>query len=585
MHESATSIPDDPALLRAALMRMIAERDEIAVSRDAFAERVASLEHIRTVLEHQNRTLLERLYGRKSERLSDADLVLFHGFMQETLAKDGEADAAAAGIDAHKKGEKKRSGRPSGEAAIPRHLADAAVTVTHELPPEHRNCSSCGTEMQACGETSRITLEYLPARVTAVRHVRVGYQCEGCRTFAAAPAAPIPVQKSIASPGLLAAVIVGKHGDHLPLYRLEGILKRSGVDLPRQTTCGWMWPASRLLLPLVSLMTRSILAAPVILTDDTPVRMLDPGLGRTREARFWSYLAAVSGAGGVPERLVVYDFTRSRSHEHPLAFLKGFRGTLVSDAFGAYETLGRAAPDRMPVTNAGCWAHVRRKFKDALKLDERLCGEALARIATMYAAEQSCEERIEREMAESAQQENGQQENGAWPLDRLASRRAALRDEFVRPLVAETLSYLDSVRGRHVPKSDVTDAIEYVLKRREWFTRFLDDGRVPIDNNACERSLRGIAVGRRNWLFVGSEGGGQAASVFFSLLCSASLAEVEPYAYLKDVLERLARIRNERLLRTAQGKPEQPTDAELAELLPAAWLRANPQHRLPVNRS
>ena len=500
--------------------------------------------------------------------------------MQETLAKDGEADAVPAGAETGKK-DKKRTGRPSGEAAIPKHLADAAVTVTHELPPESRGCPSCGTEMQACGETSRMTLEYVPARVTAVRHVRIAYQCEGCKTFAAAPAAPIPVQKSIASPGLLAAVIVGKYCDHLPLYRLEGILRRSGVDLSRQTTCGWMWPASQLLAPLVSFKTRRILASPVILTDDTSVRMLDPGLGKTREARFWSYLAAVTGAGGMPERLVVYDFTRNHNYEHPFAFLKGFSGTLVSDAFGAYESLGKAAPDRTPVVNAGCWAHARRRFRDALKLDERLCGEVLARIAAMYAAERRCEEQLEREMAEATEPADAKD---AWSPDRTAHRRAALRNEFVRPLAAETLSFLDSMRGRHLPKSDVTDAIDYVLKRRDWFTRFLDDGRVPIDNNACERSLRGIAVGRRNWLFVGSEGGGQAASVFFSLLCSASLAEVEPYAYLKDVLERLATIRNHRSLRLARGEPAEPTDAELAELLPAAWLRANPEHRLVVNR-
>jgi len=585
-HGSATSIPDDPAALRRALMRMIderdsavRERDETAKAHEALIGRVTSLEHKCIVLEHDNRKLLLRIYGKKSERLCDADLVLFHGFMQEELARSGdpvpdaddsaEGDGAAAG-----KKKRKRTGRPSGEDAIPGHLAASAELKMHELTVDQRGCSSCGAQMQACGETTRMTLEYVPAKITAVRHMRVAYSCGLCTTFAAAPAAPIPVQKSIASCGLLAAVIVGKYCDHLPLYRLEGILKRSGVELTRQTTCGWMYPASQLLAPLVSLARRMILAAPVILTDDTPVKLLDPGLGKTREARFWSYLADVKGAGGVPERLAVYQFTRNRNHEHPIGFLRNFHGTLVSDAFAGYVAMGKGSPAQL--RNAGCWAHARRRFRDALKLDERLCGEALARIGAMYQAERGVSERIARETAEAAAADD------AWSMERTAERRAALRGELVAPLVSDVLSMLDSVRRKHLPKSEVSAAVEYVMKRREWFTRFLEDGNVPIDNNACERSLRGIAVGRRNWLFVGSQGGGDAASVFFSVLCSASLAEVEPWAYLRDVLERLATLRNAR--RPART-PWAPTEAELAELLPAAWLRANPEHRLAVNRT
>jgi transposase len=601
----ATSLPDDPAALRAMLLRVIDERDEIARTRDEIArtrdtleDRVAALEYQKIVLEHQNRTLLTRLYGKKSERLSDEDLVLFHGFMQETLKADGEptleSDGDANAGDDAKKPNRKRSGRPSGENAVPRHLVAAASTVVHELPADRRACA-CGVEMEACGETTRITIEYVPAKVFAVRHVRVGYRCQACKTFAAAPAAPIPVQKSIASPGLLAAVIVGKYSDHLPLYRLEGILKRSGLDLTRQTMCGWLWPASQVLAPLVGLVRRLILSQSIILTDDTTAPMLDPGLGRTREGHFWSYLATVAcGPPGVRERLVVYEFTPNHNHEHPHRFLKDFRGTLVSDAFAGYETLGREGR----VTNAGCWAHVRRKFRDAIKLDERLCGEVLARITRIYAAERAIAKEIGAEIEPEIGAEAATANEAATPpaaatqspaapesdVDpSLASaRRAVLRRERIGPLVADFFAYLASVQSKHVPKSDVAKAIEYVLKRPEWFTRFLDDGEIPIDNNACERSLRGIAVGRRNWLFVGSEGGGDAAAIFFSLLSSASLAEVEPYAYLTDVLERLAKIRNSR----TPGMPKrEPTDEELMELLPGAWLRANPKHRLPTNRN
>ena len=602
----ATSLPDDPATLRAELLRVIDERDdrvatmtcerdemtrsrdeimkshdEVSKSRDALEHRVSTLEHMRIVLEHQNRTLLQRLYGKKSERLSDEDLVLFHGFMQETLKQDGEPNIEAETDDPAKATKRKRTGRPSGEAAIPKHLVDTAELAPHDLPPERRACTCCGTEMRACGETTRLTLEYVPAKIVAVRHVRIAYRCQTCNTFAAGPAAPIPVQKSIATPGLLAAVIVGKYATHLPHYRLEGILARSGVDLTRQTMCGWLWPASQLLSPLVVLMKRMILSASVVLTDDTPTRLLDPGLGKTREGRFWSYLAMLPGFSGIPERLVVYEFTRNRNHEHPHAFLKEFRGTLVSDAFAGYERLGEKDD---AIANAGCWAHVRRKFKDALKLDERLCGEVLARIAAMYAAERAVNDAVEAEIVTNVSLETAIVRPPEAPF--AAARRAELRNERVAPLVTALIAFLESVRTKHVPKSDVTAAIEYVLRRPDWFTRFLHDGDVPIDNNACERSLRGIAVGRKNWLFPfeggGSEGGGDAASVFFSLLCSASLAEVEPYAYLRDVLERLAKIRNARL----PGCPSRaPTDQELGELLPAAWLRANPQHRLETNRS
>jgi transposase len=381
-------------------------------------------------------------------------------------------------------------------------------------------------------------LDIVPARVKIVEHVRPVYLCPTCGGAPIkAPAPKLPLRKGYAGAGLLAMIAVSKFADHAPLYRQEGMLARSGIDLSRSTLCGWMSQGAELAEPLVKLMRREILASKVIQTDDTTVPTLGLVKGRAKQARMWSYV------GDQAHRYVAYEFTATREGKWPQAWLGEFEGDLQSDAYAGYDALGVTGSVRL----VGCWAHARRKFHDHRTLAPGFCMQVLKEIGELYGIEKLL--------------------RGRPPDERLAVRR-----ERAGPIMQRLLDRLRDERPRQLPKNPVAQAIAYVLSRERCFTRYVDEGHLEIDNNACERSLRAIAIGRKNWLFAGSGFGGERAAVWFSLIGSARLHEVEPWIYLRDVLTRLPEL------------GEEPDHDSLGDLLPDRWLAAHPDAKLPLSR-
>lgn len=530
--------------------RIAAERDELACERDRLAaerERLATqleqADQLAQALRLQLRMRLQQAFGRRSERLDDTQMSLFVDRLEEArrgidAQADAELDADRTEVASHRRS---RGGRPRG--TFPDHLPRRTVVV--DLPEDQKRCA-CGCMKVHFATTAREVLEYRPATFTVVEHQRLVYHCVQCNQVSAPPAvgATLPIPKAPFDAGVLAAAVVGKYCDHLPLYRLEGIFSRSGVEISRQTMCGWLEPLADLLMPLCRRLRKAVLASAVVQTDDTPVTMLDPGLGRSVKGRIWSYLGAPVRDHRA-RRFAVFEFTPSREGRWPQRWLSGYEGYLQADAFPGYAPIH--AQGR--IVEVACWAHARRKFFEARPIEKRLCDLVLARMREVYAVEDAV-----RELA---------------PDERLAARLARSR-----PIADEIVGLLEEAQDLHRPKSPVRQAIEYMLSRKASFLRPWEDGVLEIDNNACERSLRAVAVGRKNWLFAGSRLGGERAAVFMTVLCSARLHEAEPWAYLANVLDRLAR-------RRADGDE---SDASLDPLMPDRWAAEHPDNRLALDR-
>jgi hypothetical protein len=348
---------------------------------------------------------------------------------------------------------------------------------------------------------------------------------------AAKPAQPVP--RGLPGPGLLAHVIVSKYGDHLPLYRLEGIFGRLGLALTRQTLCGWLPACAELLRPLYELLRGRIWQGWVVGSDDTPVGVQEPGRGQTRPGRVWVYV------GDVWAPYLVYDYTPNRAQGGPQRFLRDYLGYFQADAYAGYDAL--YATGRL--VEVGCWAHARRKFYEARATDPERATYALGMIRQLYAVERQADEEI-------ARRQLGREEG--WWL------RLRLRQEQAVPLLTMLCQWLDRERDQALPKSPIGEAIGYARNHWAALARYTTQGYLAIDNNAAERALRAIAVGRKNYLFFGSDAGGETAAVLYSLVQTCKRLGVEPWRYLRDVLERL---------------PTGPAD-RLEELLPDRWAAA-----------
>ena len=354
-------------------------------------------------------------------------------------------------------------------------------------------------------------LEYVPARFKVIRHVRPKLSCTGCEKIVQADAPSRPIARGLPGPGLLAHVLVSKYCDHLPLYRQSEIYAREGVDLDRSTLADWVGGASRLIEPLVEAIHDHVLAASKLHADDTPVPVLAPGTGKTRTGRLWTYVRDDRPAGDPTPAAVLFRYSPDRKGEHPQAHLQDFRGILQADGYAGFDRLyanGR-------ITEAACFAHVRRKFYDIHLADASpIAREALDRIAALYA--------IESEI------------RGRPP-----EVRQAVREARAGPLLDAFHRYLRATLTQVSSKSALAGAIRYALARWVALTRYCDDGRIEIDNNAAERALRAVALGRKNYLFAGSDAGGSRAAVIYSLIGTAKLNGIDPYAYLRHVLERI----------------------------------------------
>lgn len=496
-------LPTDPAVLQQMVLGLLDERD-------AQARQVARLQHWLT-------KLLRARYGPRRERVDEHQLFLF----------------AAAAIAAHRDGPPpepqtappvvKRRGH--GRQRLPKHLERRQVT--YELPPEAQHCPSCQVPLARIGEEISERLEYVPASLVVLEEHCAKYACpKGC-TVRTATKPMQPIEKGLPGPGLLAQVAVSKYADHLPLHRQTQLFARQGVTLSRQTLCDWMGRAALLVAPLVTLMQERALQSTALQTDDTPVAVLDPTLPRTKTGRLWTYV----GDGAHP--YTVYDYTPDRSRAGPDRFLQPFTGYLQADAYAGYDALYRD-PAR-GVTEVACWAHCRRKFFEARDTDPMRAMVLLAYIRLLY--------EVEREARDRA-------------LD--AAGRRALRQERSVPILTDIAAYLRREQPHVLPKSPIGEAIAYALGNWAALVRYTADGALAIDNNAAERSLRGVAVGRKNWLFFGSDTGGRTAAILTSLVTSCQRLHVEPFAYLRDVFDRIS------------AHPAH----RLAELLPDQWQAA-----------
>lgn len=392
--------------------------------------------------------------------------------------------------------------------ALPAHLP--RETIVHA--PASCSCPDCGAAMRKLGEDISEMLDFIPGYFKVLRHVRPKFSCSHCARVIQLPAPSRPIDRGLPTPSLLAQVITAKYADHCPLYRQQAIYRRSGVDLDRATLADWVGGASRLLEPLVEALGRYVRSAQKLHTDDTPVPVLDPGRGKTKTGRLWTYVRDDRPAASRDPPAVWYRYSPDRKAEHPRAHLLGFHGILQADAYSGYAPLYLSEE----IVEASCWAHARRKFYD-LYVDDRspIATEALQRIAALYA--------IEREI------------RGSVP-----SKRAMVRQERAGPLLAQLHGWLTAMLQRVSTKSEIAGAIRYALVRWTALTLYRDDGRIEIDNNSAERSIRPIVLGRRNYLFAGSDAGGERAANIYSLIGSAMLNAMDPYLYLRHVLERIA---------------------------------------------
>jgi transposase len=508
MSEPAAPLPDDLALCH----------EIIRQQADTIRESQRRIEQ----LEHQVEQLLRRQFGPRRERVDPDQLRLFTDDTTEDVTEATTAEPSGSEV-----AKPRRQWRRAGRQRLPEDLP--RKRVEYEMPPEELPCPDCGRLRVKIGEETSEQLEYVPSSLHVIVHARFRYACRACQEHVAiADKPPQPIEKGLPGPGLLAQTITSKYSDHLPLYRLEDIYARHGVALSRATLCGWMASCAELLTPLYDLMVRRVQQSIIIHTDDTRVPVLDPTLPQTRTGRFWVYV------GDARNRYVVYDYTPRRTRDGPERFLKGFRGYLQADAFSGYDRMCAGSD----VTEVACWAHVRRKFFECRTSAPVLAHAALARIRQLY--------RIETIAASLS-----------------AEDRRALRQRESVPVLTALGEWL-AEQGRHaLPKSPIGQAIAYAEANWAALCRYPDHGGLSIDNNLAERLLRAQAIGRRNWTFLGSDRGGRTASVLYSFTGTCKHHDIDPFAYLRDVLRRL---------------PTHPT-VQLDELLPDVWFASHPLAR------
>jgi transposase len=494
-----------PEQLRALAAQLIAEVNEKKRELHYRQTRIDQLTH--------ELAMLKRLqFGKRSEQLNTEQMSLLEEAINEDLAAlEAELEQLAPDTNASKpRQQPKRSPLPP---QLPR------TEVYHE--PDNLMCA-CGCQRVRVGEDVSEKLDYTPGVFTVERHIRGKWACKSCETLIQAPVPPHVIDKGIPTAGLLAQVLVAKYGDHLPLYRQEGIFARAGLAIPQSTLGAWVGACGVQLQPLVDALREELLQQGVLHADETPVQMLMPGKGKTHRAYLWAYTATQFA----DVRAVVYDFADSRAGEHARAFLGDWRGKLVCDDYGGYK-----AGFAQGVTEIGCMAHARRKFYELhANHQSQIAEQALKYFAALYD--------VERDVAQLKPDE-----------------RCAVRQQRAGPIASALHDWMTGQRKLVSEGSAIAKALDYSLKRWDALTRYLADGHVPIDNNWVENQIRPWALGRSNWLFAGSLRAGKRAAAIMSLIRSAQLNGLDPHAYLKDVLTRLPTHRA----------------ADIAQLLPHRW--------------
>jgi len=449
---------------------------------------------------------LKRLhFGPRSEKY-DRDLQQLELRLEELEANQADADASSLvpAIVAVNEQAPRKPARRLLPAELPRE--------TETIAPDQEACPDCGGALRRLGEDVTETLEYVPARFKVIRTVRPKLSCAGCSRIVQAPAPNRPIDRGLAGPGLLAHVLVAKYSDHLPLYRQAEIYRREGIELDRSTLADWVGGASRTLQPLVEALKKYVLGAEKLHGDDVPVPVLEPGNGKTKTGRLWTYVRDDRPAGSQEPAAVWFAYSPDRKGEHPAGHLRSYTGFLQADGYAGFNKLYETGS----IVEAACWAHVRRKFHDLYQAHRSpIAKEALDRIGQLYGIEQEI--------------------RGRSPAERKEVREARSR-----PLLEAMHAWWKATLAKLSQKSDVALAIRYALDRWSALLRFCEDGRVEMDNNAAERALRAVALGRKNYLFAGSDAGGERAATIYSLLGSAKLNGIDPETYLSSVLRRIA---------------------------------------------
>ena len=487
----------DPLDEIAALKAQLAEREaDVIALREQLCTQSVEIEHLKLFI-----AKLKRMqFGKKSEKLD-------HQIEQlELRLEDLQADEEHVAAIEERAGKLPRK-RPAREP-LPAHLPrDEKI----HLPPDAA-CPDCGGGLRQFGEDISEQLEFIPASFRVIRHVRPKLACTCCDCILQAPAPGRPIQRGLAGPGLLAHVMVGKFADHLPLYRQSVIYAREGVELSRGLLASWVGATSALLRPLVDALQYYVLAATKLHADDTPIPVLAPGNGKTKTARLWTYVRDDRPSGSMEAPAVWFAYSPDRKGIHPQTHLAKFAGVLQADAFAGFNALFVGGQ----IQEAACWAHARRKFFDLHDArPSALTAEALRRIGELYVIEE---------------------EVRGKPPD----KRQAVRQSQSLRRIDELESWLRESMLKLSRKSDTTAAIMYALNLWPALKLYCSDGTIEIDNSAAERALRGIAVGRRNYLFAGADSGGERSAAMYSLIGTAKLNGIDPEAWLRHVLTHIA---------------------------------------------
>ena len=483
--------------LRRLEVELEAQRQTLSAQTDELRSSSERIEHLKLMVEKYR----HMIFGARSEKIVlKLEQLEFELEEHETVLAEAEAFADRVSP------EKQPKPRPERKP-LPEHLE--REVVMHDAGGDC--CPDCGAHLRQFGEDVSEQLEYVPESFKVIRYVRPKYTCTGCDRIVEAPAPSRPVERGLAGPGLLAHVIVSKFADHLPLYRQSEIYSRQGVEISRSTLAGWVGAASDLLGPLVDAVQKHVLAGHKLHADDTPIPVLSPGNGKTKTGRLWTYVRDDRPAGEQTAPAVWFAYSEDRKGEHPRHHLKNFKGALQADAYAGFHHLYSE-----DVYEAACWAHARRKFHEIhIAHESPTTTEALARIGALYAIED---------------------EIRGKPAD----LRLSIRQSRARPLLDELHNWMEKTLRKLSAKSETAGAIRYSLSRWRALTRYTEDGRLEIDNSAAERALRAVALGRKNFLFAGSDSGGERAAAMYTLIGSAKLNGLDPELYLRTVLTQIA---------------------------------------------
>ena len=522
------TLPDEPVVLKQLVTQLF---DELQKTKATLQRQ-----------EHHMHLLLRRLYGSTSEKLDPHQALLF-----DLQSVGDENKPAASAVPVEESTTPRATNRDRhGRGRIPENIQ--REEVVHDLTDVEKEALGGAENLVELPPEQSEQYDWRPSTLHALVHIRKKYArrqqlpesglTPAEQNVVVAPKPPEAIPGALAAPGLLAQVIVSKGADHLPLNRLEGIFKRQGVRIARQTMDGWWLQTAEFLQPLYNLAVRVVLGSRVLHTDDTSVKVRDAWRKLKHTGRFWPYV------GDPLHLLIVFDYTPTRQRDGPAAFLKDYRGYLQADAFNGYDGIYLESQGR--IIEVACWAHARRKYHESRQLDPPRMETALAWIGKLYAIEKDLRERRKTEWRE-------------LPFEEQAAHVASERQSRSSPLLEGFHTWLETEAPKVLPKSDVRGAMDYTLNNWAALCRYTESGWLDIDNNEGENAVRGIALGRKNWLFCGSDRGGRAAAIHFSLLTSCKRHDLDPWVYYRDILIRLPAM----LPRASED--------ELLALLPHRW--------------